>query len=45
MRLQYNNSQFTLTIPAAVCKAKGWAKGDEVELVIDNMGQVILRKK
>lgn len=44
-KLQHTGSQYTLTIPAAIARAKGWAKGDELEYIIDNLGNVLLRKK
>jgi len=37
--------QLVLTLPRAICKAKSWRGGTELELVIDNVGQVILRPK
>lgn len=42
--IQKTKHQFTLTIPTALVKAKGWQKGDKIDFLIDNLGQVILRK-
>ena len=37
--------QAVLTLPAAIRQAKGWTNGQELEWVIDNMGQLILKPK
>lgn len=44
-RLQYpNKKQFTITIPKSLVAAKGWKKGDDLEFVLDDKGQIILKK-
>lgn len=37
--------QFFLTVPAAIARAKGLHGGQEIEWVIDNLGQLIIRPK
>lgn len=44
-KLQYpNKKQYTITIPKSLVAAKGWKKGDDLEFVLDDKGQIILRK-
>jgi bifunctional DNA-binding transcriptional regulator/antitoxin component of YhaV-PrlF toxin-antitoxin module len=42
---QIKDGQLYITIPKAIADAKGWEKGLELEFIIDNLGQVILRPK
>lgn len=45
-KLQHpNKKQYTLTLPQALVKAKGWAKGDLLEFQLDEQGNILLRKK
>lgn len=44
MKIQQTRKQYTITIPSAIAKAKGWSKGDELKIIIDNLGNVILQK-
>ena len=44
-KLQYPNSkQFIITLPQTLVKAKGWHKGDFLEFVLDDQGNIVLRK-
>ncbi|MEA3429778.1 MAG: AbrB/MazE/SpoVT family DNA-binding domain-containing protein [Nanoarchaeota archaeon] len=44
-RLQFpNKKQYTITIPKSLVGAKGWKKGDELEFVLDNKGDIVLKK-
>lgn len=44
-KLQYpNKKQYTITIPKSLVAAKGWKKGDDLEFVLDDKGNIILRK-
>ncbi|MFC1728032.1 AbrB/MazE/SpoVT family DNA-binding domain-containing protein [Nanoarchaeota archaeon] len=46
MKLQFDqNKQYKLTLPKALIEAKGWGKGDEIELKLDEKGNIILIKK
>ena len=42
---QSKKGQCFVTVPKAIARAKGWKGGDEVEWIIDNLGQLILRPK
>ncbi len=39
-----NKQQFIVTVPKGLVLAKGWKKGDTLEFVIDNKGEIIMRK-
>ena len=44
-KLQYpNRRQFLITLPQALARAKGWEKGDILEFVLDDQGNIILKK-
>ena len=34
-----------LTLPSMIVKAKGWKKGDEIIVEINEKGEVVLKKK
>jgi len=43
--LQYpNKRQYTITIPKGLVLAKGWANGDKLEFLLDNKGEIIIKK-
>ncbi len=39
-----NKQQFIITIPKGLVLAKGWKCGDKLEFVIDNKGDIIMRR-
>ena len=39
-----NKKQFIITVPKGLVLAKGWKQGDKLEFVIDNKGEIIIRK-
>ena len=39
-----NEKQFIITIPKGLVLAKGWKHGDKLEFVIDNRGDIIIKK-
>lgn len=39
-----NKQQFIVTLPKGLVLAKGWKKGDKLEFVIDNKGEIIIKK-
>lgn len=44
-KLQYpNKKQYVITIPKSLVLAKGWKKGNMLEFVINNKGEIIVRK-
>jgi len=46
VKLQFdNNQQFKITLPKPIILAKGWKKGDEVNIQLDDRGNIILNKK
>ena len=43
--IQYpNKKQYTITLPKGLVLAKGWKCGDELEFVLDNKGDIIIKK-
>jgi len=45
MKLQkMNNKQFFITLPNAIINAKGWIKGDKIRVLLDQKGDIILKK-
>ena len=45
MKLQINGNTYQLTIPAPIVRAKGWDKGDDIQALIDNKGDIVLKRK
>ena len=44
--LQFPNKvQFIITIPKSLVLAKGWKQGDVLEFIINNKGEIIIKKK
>ena len=44
-KLQYpNKSQFIITLPKSLVMAKGWKQGDVLEFILDNNGEIIIKK-
>ena len=39
-----NKKQFIITIPKGLVLAKGWKQGDKLEFIIDNKGEIIIKK-
>lgn len=45
MKLQLmNGQQYFLTLPNAIIRAKRWIKGDNIKVLIDSRGDIVLRK-
>ncbi|MBD3310607.1 hypothetical protein GF351_05300 [Candidatus Woesearchaeota archaeon] len=43
--LQYpNKKQYTITIPKGLVLAKGWKHGDRLEFLVDNKGDIVVKK-
>jgi hypothetical protein len=40
-----SNGQVFITVPKAIYKAKGFKSGQELDWVIDNLGNLILKPK
>ncbi len=45
MKIQESDSQFRITIPKAIVKAKGWDKGTELEPKFDEEGRLVFEEK
>ena len=45
VKLQYdNNKQFKITLPKQIILAKGWKKGDNLEIHLDGDGNIVLKR-
>ena len=45
-KLQFpNKKQFLITIPKGLVLAKGWKQGDDLEFIISNKGEIIVKKR
>ena len=40
----FNNKQYLVNIPAAIVAAKGWKNGDILEFIIDENGNIVIKK-
>jgi len=40
-----NKKQYIVTLPKGIVLAKGWKQGDMLEFVIDNKGDIVIKKK
>lgn len=46
VKLQFdNNQQFKITLPKQILIAKGWKKGDKINVELDQGGNLVLKKK
>ncbi len=46
VKLQYENEkQYKLTLPKQIIQAKGWKKGDEIIIILDENGNIVLKKE
>ncbi len=44
-KLQFpNEKQYIITVPKGLVLAKGWKKGDKLEFIINNKGEIVVRK-
>jgi len=41
---QLNNDAFILTLPSQIVRAKQWMKGDEIKVIINDKGDIVLKK-
>lgn len=39
-----NKKQYIITLPKGIVLAKGWKHGDKLEFVIDNKGDITIKK-
>ena len=46
VRLQFDsNNQYKITLPKALIDAKGWQKGDEIKIILDEKSNIILKRE
>ena len=46
VRLQHDtNDQFKITLPKALIDAKGWKKGDLLKILLDNEGNLVVKRE
>ena len=46
VKLQYeNNQQFKITLPKPIVLAKGWKKGDPIDIELNENGDIVLKRK
>lgn len=46
VKLQYDsNKQYKLTLPKALIEAKGWKKGDFIDIKLNEQGNLVIAKK
>jgi len=44
VKLQFdNNKQYKITLPKALVDAKGWEKGSEIKIELDDSGNIVLK--
>lgn len=39
-----NRKQFFVCLPNSIIRAKGWTKGDNLKVIIDNRGDIVIKK-
>ena len=45
-KLQFDsNKQFKITLPKQVMMALGWHKGDNIKVILDSGGNIILKRE
>jgi bifunctional DNA-binding transcriptional regulator/antitoxin component of YhaV-PrlF toxin-antitoxin module len=42
---QMNGRQFFVTLPNQIVRAKGWSKGDNINIEIDKKGDIVLKRE
>lgn len=46
VKLQFDsNKQYKITLPKALIDAKGWEKGTKIKIILDEKGNIILKKE
>lgn len=44
VKLQFDSKQYKVTLPKAIIEAKGWAKGSNLKVVLNERGELVLVK-
>jgi hypothetical protein len=42
VRLQFDSKQYKITLPKAIIEAKGWKKGNDVRVMLNERGELVL---
>lgn len=45
MKLQEVKGQFSITLPSAIVRAKGWQRSDDIKIEINKEGDLVLKKQ
>ena len=44
VKLQFDTKQYKITLPKAIIEAKGWLKGSDLRVIINEKGELVLKK-
>jgi len=44
VKLQFDSKQYKITLPKAIIEAKGWTKGSDVKILLNEKGEIVLVK-
>lgn len=44
VKLQFDSKQYKVTLPKAIIEAKGWSKGSELRIILNERGELVLVK-
>ena len=44
VKLQFDSKQYKVTLPKAIIEAKGWAKGNNLKVILNEKGELVLVK-
>lgn len=44
VKLQFDSKQYKVTLPKAIIEAKGWAKGNNLKVILNERGELVLVK-
>ena len=44
VKLQFDSKQYKITLPKAIIEAKGWEKGNQLKVVLNQKGELVLIK-
>ena len=44
VKLQFDKKQYKITLPKAIIEAKGWEKGNQLKVVLNQKGELVLIK-
>ena len=44
VKLQFDSKQYKVTLPKAIIEAKGWSKGNNLRIILNERGEIVLVK-